>query len=433
MKNLLFLFIIIVLSFSCSNEIIQPDSTSFGKISLKIDRENAPESVTLVKAYLTRENYQPIVATLNLLSDSTAEILINEISVGNWNLKVDAENDSGLVLYTGEAEVQILAGFTTQVYLTLQPTGFGTGSIYIHVGWGVPTGFAWQDYPYNPLIFSSNSYYDYYGVAQPVVLYEDSTYKMWYVGLGSAGSGQSFVMYAESNDGIFWNKYPGPVLSPGTYGTWDSQNVQPCAIIRDNGTYKLYYTGFSSVSYSWSIGLATSLDGITWEKQPDPILNPSSQWEYQMIASSVVFKNGTYYLFYTGRDYPYYAVGLAISSDGTNFTKYSGNPILTSTAAWEGNGVLDANVILEGTGFKMIYMNAASSGFGFANSQDGYNWSKSSSNPFITNLNTANDWAKGKISYPYWCKVGNDTRIYYSGTSLYSDEHRIGMMRKVGN
>ncbi len=58
-----------------------------------------------------------------------------------WHLKVDAEDDSGLVLYTGETEVQIFAGFTSQVYLTLQPTGSGTGSIYINVTWGVSNKF----------------------------------------------------------------------------------------------------------------------------------------------------------------------------------------------------------------------------------------------------------------------------------------------------
>ena len=78
---------------------------------------------------------------------------------GEWHLKVDAEDDSGLVLYTGETEVQVFAGFTSQVYLTLQPTGSGAGSIYINVTWGDPGNSSWQDYPLNPMIESSNNYY----------------------------------------------------------------------------------------------------------------------------------------------------------------------------------------------------------------------------------------------------------------------------------
>ncbi len=43
--------------------------------------------------------------------------MLNEIDAGTWHLKVDAEDDSGLVLYTGETDVQVFAGFTSQVYL----------------------------------------------------------------------------------------------------------------------------------------------------------------------------------------------------------------------------------------------------------------------------------------------------------------------------
>ncbi len=137
----LFLVLIII---GCSSDPVGLDTNKdSGKILLKIDKQNAPESVVFVKAYLTRENHQPITGTLNLQSDSTADILLENIDAGEWHLKVDAEDDSGLVLYTGETEVQIFAGFTSQVYLTLNPTGSGTGSIYINVTWGVPGNFNW--------------------------------------------------------------------------------------------------------------------------------------------------------------------------------------------------------------------------------------------------------------------------------------------------
>ncbi|MBK7501093.1 MAG: hypothetical protein IPI19_18970 [Ignavibacteriales bacterium] len=132
----LFLVLIII---GCSSDPVGSDNPKdSGKILLKIDKQNAPESVVFVKAYLTRENHQPITGTLNLQSDSTADILLENIDAGEWHLKVDAEDDSGLVLYTGETEVQIFAGFTSQVYLTLNPTGSGTGSIYINVNMGCP-------------------------------------------------------------------------------------------------------------------------------------------------------------------------------------------------------------------------------------------------------------------------------------------------------
>ncbi len=127
---------------------------------------------SICKSLSNQKNHQPITGNLNLPSDSTADLLLENIDAGEWQLKVDAEDDSGLVLYTGETEVQIFAGFTSQVYLTLNPTGSGTGSIYINVTWGGPTNLTWVDYHNNPLISKSGNYYDNMAVAQPVVLFD---------------------------------------------------------------------------------------------------------------------------------------------------------------------------------------------------------------------------------------------------------------------
>ena len=54
---------------------------------------------------------------MNLLSDSSADILMEDIQVGEWYLKVDAKDSAGVVLYNGETNVQVFAGFTTQVNL----------------------------------------------------------------------------------------------------------------------------------------------------------------------------------------------------------------------------------------------------------------------------------------------------------------------------
>ncbi len=420
--------IILSISFSCIQEITNPLAEN-GKLVLKIDKQNAPKSVTVVKAYLTREIFPPIVGSLNLLSDSTAEILFDQIDAGEWHLKVDAENDKGLILYTGETNVQIFAGFTSQVYLTLQPTGVGVGSIYIHVTWGVPISQNWTDYTYNPILTKSYKYFDEYGVAQPQIIIDKGLYRMYY--LGVAASATKYVLYAESNDGINWTKpISHPILFPGNYGTWDSWAVHPGAVLKDNDIYKMYYCGYSDQFGRWGIGLATSADGINWVKYPYPILMGTTGWEYQIGSSAILKKNGIYYLYYYGRNLPSYSIAVATSLDGINFTKYSGNPILTAVHQWELNGLLYPSVIEENTQLKMVYMNSNGSGFGIATSTDGFNWTKSSSNPFFTNQNTSNNWASGKVAYPYWLKLNNETRIYYSGTSQYSDEHRIGFMRK---
>lgn len=196
-----------------------------GKIQLKIDKANAPVDVVTIDAILTKDGYEPITGTLNLLSDSTADILLDDIPAGIWHLKVDAKDDEGIILYTGETEIEIFAGFVTQVNLTLNPTGEGTGSIYIYVTWGTHIISNWIDFSGNPILAPSGSFYETHGVGQANILLIDGIYRMWY--LGDAGGSNKYVMYAESNNGTSWARpFAPPVLSPGPQGSWDDLAVQ---------------------------------------------------------------------------------------------------------------------------------------------------------------------------------------------------------------
>src|SRR3972149_6862682 len=105
MKNLSLLSIFLILLFltGCNpNEPTSPDDDrQSGKLFLKIDKTNAPASVVWVEAKLTREGFDPISGTMNLLSDSTADLLLENIQAGEWHLKVDAKDSAEMELYTG--------------------------------------------------------------------------------------------------------------------------------------------------------------------------------------------------------------------------------------------------------------------------------------------------------------------------------------------
>lgn len=430
MKHLIYLSILLLflLSISCTEKSNPVETKQFGKVILKIDRANAPQGITIVRATLSRTGYSNIVATMNILSDTTADLVLNNIPVGVWLLKVEALNDSMVVLYSGETEVNILAGIITQVNLTLTPTGQGTGSIRIFVSWGTTqTNLNWIDNPTNPVLSSSNSYFDFYGVAEPRIIFDEGKYKMWYY--GDEGSAKKHVLYAESVDGINWTRYPVPVLSPGN-SSWDSWAVQPGYVIKEGNTFKMYFVAYSNQNGPWYIGLATSVDGINWVKRSTPVLNPGSGWEFQIGTSFVLKKDNKYYLYYIGRNFPYFNIGLAISNDGINFTKYSGNPILTATQNWEQNGIMYPNIYFENGIYKMIYHDGSNNGFGYAYSNDAINWTKDSRNPFFRRNFTISGWGNASISYPCYIKVNNEERIYYSGYSTLSNKYRIGFLKR---
>ena len=414
----------------CSSDPVSPPHGN-GKIQLKIDKENAPTNIVLVEATLSREDHEPITGTLNLQSDSTADITLNDIAVGNWHLQVDAKDSAGVVVYAGETEVEIFAGFVTQVNLVLNPTGEGTGSIYIYVTWGTSSSFKWIDFRNNPVLVSSNSSYDYIGVSQPVVLFENNEYKMWYT--GDQGTAVHHVLYAESDDGINWERpISEPVLFPGDPDSWDSYSVHPHSIIKENGEYKLFYSGWADPYGMWHIGFATSSDGIHWNKYPQPIILGRSGWEFQIASVSVIEYDEVYYLYYTGRNYPEYKIGLATSRDGVHWARHELNPVLTSTEIWEGSGVYYPMVVRENNQFIMIYMNSLTNGFGIAISSDGINWRKSDSNPFFTKENCANGWAANKIAYPNLVKTDEEWKMYYTGNKNPGEIFNIGFARKIG-
>ena len=422
--------LLILLFIGCEqNQPTSPERTDkqSGNLTLKIDRVNAPEGVVWVEAFLTRQGYDTISSTMNILSDSTADLLLEEIQAGEWHLQVDAKDSLGVVLYTGNTDVEILAGFTTQVYLVLEPTGEGTGNIYIWVTWGITNSGNWTDYDGNPILVNSGNYWDYSGVSQPKVLIENGVFEMFYTAQGSAYSG--YIGRAYSNDGINWTTYNNPVLSPGLPGSWDETAVSAATVIKETDGYKMYYHGWSDPWSPWHIGLATSVDGNNWTKYPNPVIYASGGQEYQLAPSSIIKIEDTYYLYYSGRSLPYADIRLATSPDGINWTKYSGNPILTYDKTWEGTAVYYPTVYQNNNEYVMVFVNQSGTGFGKATSTDGINWIKDESNPFFTKYDTHNNWGVGKIAYPNLVRVNSQDRIYYSGYA-YEPPFSIGFVSK---
>lgn len=67
-----------------------------------------------------------------------------------------------------------------------------------------------------------------------------------------------------------WFKYPGdPVFDLGPPGTWEDSRVVPGQVILEDGTYKLWYTGWDGTpSRYYRVGYATSPHGSTGPVNP---------------------------------------------------------------------------------------------------------------------------------------------------------------------
>jgi len=424
----LVLFSLILISCKDETNVVSSNSQTKGSVKVSLDKNTTPSNVAQVKVTLTREGFTPITGVMNITTDSTASLTLNEITAGTWHVKVDAYNSQQIIVYSGETDANIVSDQITQLNLTLYATTSAMGGISISVKWSDTPfpAFQWQDSPNSPVLSGSLNF-EPNGVTDPNVIYENGTYKMWYAG---AGYSKDFrIGYAVSGDGINWNKNQTPILTH-SYSGWDVVGVRTPKVIKVGNLYKMYYGGITSNTTS-KVGLATSPDGVNWTKRPEPVLAPSLSWESSVEPASIIYSNEIYYLFYVDGLYPALnpQICLATSTDGVNFTKQL-QPIITPTLGWETSPLCNPSVIYENGKFKMYYLIYGNKNIGYAESIDGKVWTKNP-NPVYNISNLTNQWAYGINTLAY-VNLDNEIRMYYGGAAGNSSNYyyKIGYIKK---
>lgn len=156
---------------------------------------------------------------------------------------------------------------------------------------------------------------DPYMATNPCVLIENNLWRMWYVSCvkwvieDDKPKHYYHIKYAESNDGIKWRK-EGKICIDFKYK--DEYAIARPFVLKENGLYKMWYC-YRGKSYR--IGYAESLDGIDWERKDDIVgidVSPEG-WDSEMIEYACIFDHkGERYMLYNGNDYGKTGVGLAI-------------------------------------------------------------------------------------------------------------------------
>ncbi len=306
----------------------------------------------------------------------------------------------------------------------------------------------WTKYATNPVLrrdtVLANFPNDLIAISDCWVIKEGATYKMWYTAGGfnypTDTLLRSRICYATSLDGINWTKYAGnPVLDVSYIGGWDSLGVETVSVIIDSlapltEKYKMWYAGQYFNSYRYDIGYAYSADGINWTKHTSPVMQVgvSTQWDNGFLEGPSVIKDaGIYKMWYCGYDVVidgsgtdgHTSVGYATSLDGINWTKYAGNPILTTGInTWDSINVQDPHVIKVGGMYYMWYGGGASYSYydqqvGFATSSDGIHWTKSIANPVLTRGSTGS-WDATLSSFPSVINDGGIYKMWYTGRDV---------------
>eukprot|EP00240_Pyramimonas_obovata_P001687 CAMPEP_0118924826 /NCGR_PEP_ID=MMETSP1169-20130426/2779_1 /TAXON_ID=36882 /ORGANISM="Pyramimonas obovata, Strain CCMP722" /LENGTH=474 /DNA_ID=CAMNT_0006865963 /DNA_START=58 /DNA_END=1482 /DNA_ORIENTATION=+ len=157
--------------------------------------------------------------------------------------------------------------------------------------------------------FGKEGEWDALGCANPqVVSLGKDKLRMYYDGAETPNTPSSIGM-ATSESGFKWEK-AGKVFPPGPPGSFDEAGVSRPWVLplppNKGGGFLMYYEGKSKEGV-YSIGAATSADGVEWGRNEEPVLaaSPDAEaWDAGGVRAPcpVIMAGGKLRLYYSGTD-----------------------------------------------------------------------------------------------------------------------------------
>ncbi len=158
---------------------------------------------------------------------------------------------------------------------------------------------------------------DPYLTVTPCVLIENGVWRMWYTSITKWELEKNkpkhyyHIKYAESLDGIHWDR-KGIICID--YKSKDEYAIARPCVIKEEDLYRMWYC-YRGKAYR--IGYAESKDGIRWERKDEEagIDVSKSGWDSEMIEYPFVFDHkGKRYMLYNGNDYGKTGIGFAVQA-----------------------------------------------------------------------------------------------------------------------
>ena len=220
------------------------------------------------------------------------------------------------VLVSYSASAQMLA---TQPQL--DPGGLGS---YAELYRKLP-GIKWVN---NPVIAAGATYTNICPSGW-VIDPNDPTQFFLYVGefLGNTRVGSRISVYTGNRFLPYGLTYNSVVLT-GTAATFDADGVSFGSVVQVGDTLFMYYSGKAVTTGVESIGVATSLDGLTWTKRGQALAPLGTNADRNLTDPGVYYESGTWYMFVTRKEgttgnnaLPTGGIISATSTNGKTFTR----------------------------------------------------------------------------------------------------------------
>ena len=159
------------------------------------------------------------------------------------------------------------------------------------------TNHTWTRHPANPLLSLRPGRFDSFHIHAPMVVKEGGRYRMWYSGSDRTPNEYHRIGYAESRDGVTWERLDEPVLVPGDPSGYFSVpavlRTPDGEVLKQDGLYRMWFTGHNLMC---DLRTATSPDGIEWT------LHSEEPLRTDVYCPTIIFEGGLYKMWYTNLD-----------------------------------------------------------------------------------------------------------------------------------
>eukprot|EP00904_Undaria_pinnatifida_P003951 jgi/Undpi1/13557/HiC_scaffold_8.g03216.m1 len=163
---------------------------------------------------------------------------------------------------------------------------------------------------------------------------------------------------ALSQDGVNWCRVEGEhssgaCIDVGGDGEWDRLFVGwPVVLNHKEQEFRMYYHSLDPDTQKFTVGMATSQDGMAWEKK-GPVFDGGPEGAFDEAGAGrrrIVMLKGVYHMIYEGVNKEgVHALGLATSRDGVEWERVSDKPIFerspSSSGAWDAGGVSNPEIV----------------------------------------------------------------------------------------
>src|SRR5579872_1254573 len=205
----------------------------------------------------------------------------------------------------------------------------------------VPFG-AWQRASETPIISPQGATWESAGTFNPGVIKREGKFVMLY--RAQDANGTSRLGYAESTDGIHFERRAEPVFTPEMDYEKDGGVEDPRAM-QVGKTYYLTYTGYNK--HDAQLCLATSTDLIHWERKGIILPAYKGKWNVGWTKSGAILNkkiDGKFWMYFLATSAKHVdEMGLAYSTDMLHWTEATDSPVLPARA-----GQFDSTVVEPG-------------------------------------------------------------------------------------